>query len=281
MQYEQDTLRRLQLAELGILKDIDRVCREQGITYWLDSGSVLGARRHGGFIPWDDDIDVGMPRDDYERFLEVAPAALGERYRVSDPRTNEHQAALFAKVMLTGTRFATDETEEAGFDQGIFVDVFPYDAVCSDAAAAKRQRRSCMLWQSLSYLYHSGHIVVPHGGALGAVERTACRVAHALTKVFLPPDRIASKFDQAAQVAHGDTGTTTLMAPSYAAYDPYPRTMLLPVQPIAFEGCEFFAPADVEGYLRKQYGETWNQLPPEDQRRNHAPKVLAFENGNG
>ena len=78
MQYEQNMLRRLQIAELGILEAIDRVCRENGIMYFIDSGTVLGARRHGGFIPWDDDIDLGMPRDDFERFLEVAPEALGE-----------------------------------------------------------------------------------------------------------------------------------------------------------------------------------------------------------
>ena len=80
MQYEQATLRRLQMMELEILEAIDSVCREHGITYFLDSGTVLGARRHGGFIPWDDDIDLGMPREDYERFLEVAPVALGEGF---------------------------------------------------------------------------------------------------------------------------------------------------------------------------------------------------------
>lgn len=276
MQYEQDTLRRLQLAELGILKDIDRVCNELSITYWLDSGSVLGAVRHGGFIPWDDDIDLGMPRDDYERFLKLAPAALGERYRVTSPATCPQQAALFAKVMLAGTRFATDETEEAGFEQGIFVDVFPYDAVCAAPAAAKRQRRACMLWQSVSYLYHSGHIVVPHGGVLGAAEHAACRVAHALVKALFSPARIARGFDAAAKAAHDDAAANTLMASSYATFEPYPRAMLLPVRPIAFEGCEFPVPADTEGYLRQQYGETWRDLPPESQRRNHAPKALEF-----
>ena len=69
MQYEQDELRRLQLVELDILRDIDKVCREHGIRYFLDSGTLLGAVRHGGFIPWDDDVDLGMPRHDYERFL--------------------------------------------------------------------------------------------------------------------------------------------------------------------------------------------------------------------
>lgn len=274
MQYEQDMLRHLQLAELEILKDIDRVCREYDIAYWLDSGTVLGARRHGGFIPWDDDIDLGMPRDDYERFLDVASAALGNRFRVTCSRSNPRQAALFAKVMLKGTRFVTDETEEAGFDQGVFVDIFPYDAVCAGPAAAKRQRKRCMMWQSLSYLYHSKHIAVPHKGALGAAEKAACRIAHYVVRAVLSPERINRGFDKVAMIAKGDPKSEMLMASSYAAIEPYPKGMLLPPSTIGFEGKEFFAPADVEGYLLTQYGRTWNQLPPEDQRRNHAPKEL-------
>lgn len=274
MQYEPSVLRRLQMVELEILTAIDHVCREYGISYFLDSGTVLGARRHGGFIPWDDDIDLGMPRDDYERFLEVAPAALGNRFRVTCSRSNPHQAALFAKVMLKGTRFVTDETEEAGFDQGIFVDIFPYDAVCSESKAAKRQRKSCIMWQSLSYLYHSKHIVVPHKGALGTAEKIACRIAHYAVRAVLSPERINRGFDKAAMSAKDDPKSGALMASSYAAIEPYPKSMLLPPRTMIFEGKEFFVPADVEGYLRIQYGRTWSQLPPEDQRRNHAPKEL-------
>ena len=276
MQYDQGMLRQLQLAELEILKDIDQVCREYDIAYWLDSGTVLGARRHGGFIPWDDDIDLGMPRDDYERFLDVAPAALGDRFRVTCSRTNPHQAALFAKVMLVGTRFVTEETEEAGFDQGVFVDIFPYDAVCAESNAAKRQRKSCIMWQSLSYLYHSKHIVVPHKGVLGTAEKIACRIAHYVVRAVLSPKRINRGFDEAAMLAKDDPKSDMLMASSYAAIEPYPKSMLMPPSVIEFEGKKFFAPADVEGYLRTQYGRTWNQLPPEDQRRNHAPKELCF-----
>ena len=274
MRYEQNTLRHLQLAELGILRAIDRVCREYDIIYFLDSGTVLGARRHGGFIPWDDDIDLGMPRDDFERFLEIAPKALGERFCVTCSRTNPHQAALFGKVMLAGTRFVTDETEEAGFEQGVFVDIFPYDAVCSEPDAAKRQRKRCMMWQSLSYLYHSKHIVVPHQGVLGAVEKLACYLAHYMVRATLSPERINRGFDKAAMAAKDDRKSDMLMVSSYAATEPFPKSMLLPPGTIRFEGIDFFAPADVEGYLRAQYGETWNQLPPEDQRRNHAPKEL-------
>lgn len=278
MQYELSTLRRLQLTELEILKDIDRVCRAYDITYFLDSGTLLGAVRHGGFIPWDDDIDLGMPRDDYERFLVIAPEALGDRYRVTTPRIDAHQAAQFAKVMLADTRFVTEETEEAGFAQGIFVDVFPYDAVCSNAKAAKRQRRGCVLWQSVSYLYHSKHIVVPHGGGnvIRAIEHAACCIAHGLAKLFFSPDYISRKFDAAACMAHEDEHAETVMVSSYAAVDPYPRSVMLPVGEVSFEGYSFPAPADPEKYLLMLYGPTWNELPPENQRRNHAPKELDF-----
>ncbi len=276
MQYNQDMLRRLQLTELEILKDIDRVCRAHGIAYWLDSGTALGAMRHGGFIPWDDDIDVGMPRGDYERFLEVAPEALGACYCLATPRTNSRQAALFAKVMLKGTRFATAETQEAGFDQGIFVDVFPYDSVCPNPRDAERQRRRCVMWQSISYLYHSKHIVVPHGGVLGALERIACRMAHIAARALFTPERIAHNFDLAATMADNDKAANEMMAPSYAAIGSYARCVLVPSVEMNFEGCSFFVPADIKGYLRTQYGETWSQLPPEEQRRNHAPKVLEF-----
>lgn len=143
MQYEQDVLRKLQLAELSILRDIDSVCRSEGIPYFLECGTLLGAVRHGGFIPWDDDIDVGMLRPDYERFLKVAPKALGERYAVCEPRANSRCAGMFAKVWKRGTKFFTAETMEAGIDQGIFVDVFPYDILHADESVATRQIRRC------------------------------------------------------------------------------------------------------------------------------------------
>lgn len=275
MQYEQETLRRLQLVELGILKDIDQVCRANRITYFLDSGTALGAVRHGGFIPWDDDIDIGMPRDDYERFLEVAPTVLGEKYEVSDPRDNPHQAALFAKVMLKGTRFATEETMEAGFDQGVFVDVFPYDVLSANPVIEKKQRRACFFWQSVSYLRASSRIVVPHGGFLGKVERGVCGMAHVAAGLF-SRERICDSFERAALLGRGAQAGDSLLALSCARVESFPRDMMLPPRFVKFEGDEFPVPARVEAYLERLYGETWDQLPSEDRRRNHAPKELVF-----
>ena len=78
--YPEGALERLQKEELKILEVIDSICRKHGLTYFIDAGTTLGAVRHGGFIPWDDDADVGMPYEDYKKFCEIAPHELPEGY---------------------------------------------------------------------------------------------------------------------------------------------------------------------------------------------------------
>lgn len=275
MQYQQETLRRLQLVELEVLLAIDAVCKEYGITYFLAAGTALGAKRHGGFIPWDDDIDIGMLRKDYDRFLEVAPAALGDGFTVADPESDDRLAGLFVKVWKNRTKFFTDETLDAGIDQGVFVDIFPYDRVASDASVRKAQLRSCLKWQHLSYLYHSKAINVPHKGGVGAVEKGACCIAHALLKTLLSPAKIRDKFLASALSAQKDDSSRDLACMNYNPQQRiFAEEVLVPPKALEFEGYEFPAPADIERYLCTLYGDAWSQLPPEEQRRNHAPKVL-------
>lgn len=277
MQYESDTLRRLQLIELRILKEIDRVCRENGISYFLDSGSVLGAVRHGGFIPWDDDIDIGMTRKDYNRFLAVAKdGAFSDDYVVCDPAVDSRLAGMFAKVWRADTKFYTDETTEAGIHQGIFVDIFPYDVVCGDEKAARKQLRCCRIWQSLSYLYHARTIVVPHKGVIGCIEKILCRASHGVVSSFFSTRKIRASFERHAQAACGEEPCDTYANMTYTACGPFPRDILLPPKPLVFEGYEFPGPADPTAYLEIMYGNTWHILPPVGQRRNHAPVELDF-----
>ena len=273
VQYENETLQRLQLVELEVLLAIDEVCREYGITYFLSSGTALGAKRHGGFIPWDDDIDIGMPRADYDRFLEVAPKALGENYTVANPESDDRLAGLFAKVWKNGTKFFTEETLDAGIEQGIFVDVFPYDCLSFKESMRNKQLRTCMLWQRISYLYYSGAINVPHRGALGALEKMACRIVHVFVRAVANPKVIRNKFFTMAKRCNGVGASGDMACMSYTQFV-FPRDVLLPPRPLSFSGHLLPVPAKIEEYLTIQYGETWNELPPENQRRNHAPKVL-------
>lgn len=276
MQFD-DALKRLQETELEILKVLADFCVEHEIRWFIDSGTVLGAMRHGGFIPWDDDIDVGMLRADYERFLTVAAQSFPEGYSVHTAENTHGFAGMFAKVYKDGTLFETDETREAGLLQGIFVDIFPYDALSSVEAEQQKQRSGARLWQGISYLYHSGTIVVPHKGALGAIERAACAVAHPIVHALFSPMRIVAKFN--AVVAKTGEHASNMMLPfAWPNIQGIPLDVLVPTSELQFEDASFPAPGNAERYLELMYGD-WRTLPAPEDRRTHLPKVLDFGDG--
>ena len=123
-----ERLRELQLFELEILKKIDEIAKQENITYYLGEGSLLGAMRHHGFIPWDDDLDILMPREDYNRFLAVAPNLLGEKLVLLNRSIQNSYYLPFSKVVsLDKKGFINRKGKHAEAHQGPFVDIFPLD----------------------------------------------------------------------------------------------------------------------------------------------------------
>lgn len=118
--YDPETLKSVQKAEAGILKDFDRVCEKYGIHYFLDGGTLLGAVRHQGFIPWDDDLDVGMTRENYERFKQIMPQELGADYVLTTPATHEGYCSAVIKLMKKGTKFVPQFSVEMKCWLGIY-----------------------------------------------------------------------------------------------------------------------------------------------------------------
>lgn len=119
------TLRKAQLTQLEILRKFRDVCNVHGIRYILGDGTLLGAIRHNGFIPWDDDIDVNMPREDYERFLNYANE-LGEDFYLQTWKSDKEFALPFAKVRMKGTVYQ-EESSPGLRNNGIYIDIFPCD----------------------------------------------------------------------------------------------------------------------------------------------------------
>lgn len=125
-------IEKLHKCLLKILDEIDRLCRKYDIPYFLDSGTALGAIRHKGFIPWDDDADVGLLRKDYERFIEVAKTDLSPEFFLQTADIESEYPNFNAKIRLNGTHFPEQFNEKRNIHKGISVDIFPFDYVKND-----------------------------------------------------------------------------------------------------------------------------------------------------
>ena len=123
------SIKDVQIVCLEILKEIDRICKQNGILYWMEGGSMLGAVRHHGFIPWDDDLDIAMFRDDYNRFLEIASKELKENYFLQTHQTDPEYPLFYAKVRKNNTFIDERSYQDLNIHKGIFVDIFPVDGL--------------------------------------------------------------------------------------------------------------------------------------------------------
>ena len=123
---EREVLLKVQPILLDMVKEISRVCEENGIRYFLYRGTFLGAVRHRGFIPWDDDMDVAMPRKDYEKFCRIAPEKLGNQYCFQNWHTDDAYAHPFGKVRKRGTVYVEAKCHRLP-ENGFYVDIYPLD----------------------------------------------------------------------------------------------------------------------------------------------------------
>ena len=272
-----EVLNALHRVELDALLAIDAFCSEHDVTWWLDSGSALGAARHCGFIPWDDDVDIAMPRADYDRFCKLVSEGHLPGYSLHNTDNTPEFAPLFSKVCVDGTRFETAETRAAGYQQGIFIDVFPYDALCKDRAKSSLQFKYASMAQKRSYLYHSSKINVPHAGLLGFLERTGCVLLHWVERARVKDPSVYQKLYESMRPSAGEA-SEELCPFSWIRQVSFPVSVLVPTTRIKFEGHLLPVPADYDRYLTLTYGD-WHKVPPADQRHTHLPLLIQFPDG--
>ena len=275
--YLEGVLERLQATELEMLLVIDQICRDNDIPYFIDSGTCLGAIRHGGFIPWDDDIDIAMGLDDYRRFLQVAPRALPAGLSLHTADNTRNFPTLWAKVYKDGTRFLTTSEREADMDHEIFVDIFPYVNVDERPEVSARQHRRLALLQDLSYLNVLEHPMVYQRSRFTKLAVAACVAAHHTFARPFPPTRVLRMAQKAMEVERPGTEWRPAFAFSSLKTN-VPGESLFPVKPIMFAGHEVLGPADPDLYLRTLYGD-YMELPPVEKRHAHTPEVLDFGDG--
>ena len=124
---KKDYVDKLRKAQIEILDEIVRICKKNNIKYFLNYGTLIGAIRHQGYIPWDDDIDIGMTRIDYDKFTIMASKELSDRFELCNYKNEANHLQNFMKIRLKNTMMVEAYNEDKIKDQGIWVDIFPYD----------------------------------------------------------------------------------------------------------------------------------------------------------
>ena len=255
------SLRALQMVELGILLDVQAVCAELGLRFFLAEGTLLGAIRHSGFIPWDDDVDLFMLRDDYDLFLHQAPRLLGDRYRLQHSSTVPNYWSPVMKVRLVDgqQRFQQASIAHLTRDNGPLLDIFPLDNVA--------HARGILLHLQSAYIRLLRGLLVQKllTRPANSLLRRAMRVAARL----LPGHLLHSQLDW-AHTLQGPQRRPYLA--SLATYHPVARQVysadaFAESVVATFEGHPFPIPGDYDQVLTTTYGE-YRQLPPPEER-NH------------
>ena len=259
---EHNDLRKVQLAQLDLLKEVDRICKKNAISYFLTGGSALGAVRHSGFIPWDDDLDIGMLRAEYERFRVACSSELDNDYEYQDWDCDEGYGLCFAKLRIKGTHFVEKQTVDSSADNGIFIDIFPYDKVSQSISIEKRDCRKLYLWK---------RVILAKKGYLPVEDSIYRKLTYILLKRFYPAnvDKVKKRIlGLALNNQRADTNYVVTYGGAYGYWkERIKEEWVSSTVNMKFEDTVVPVAKGVKYYLTQIYG-NYMELPPIDKREN-------------
>lgn len=259
---EQDDLSAIKAIELEIFDEFLRIANKHNLTYFLTAGTCLGAVRHSGFIPWDDDIDVGMPRSEYERFEQIAKEELDDRYVYQTMDSEPGCGFIFGKIRAKDTILSEYYSYFLPMSQGVWLDIFPFDEMPDDDHIQKARYRKISFLQNL-YIVKCGYGMPKGRGRLFPILYYGAKF---VTK-FIPRDKLISSLKK-AMTQYQDQPTKYLynFGTAYApGKELIPQNVLFECGEADFEGRLCKVPHDTDVFLTHLYGD-YMTLPPEEKR---------------
>ncbi len=264
-----DEFRRMQLLQLDMLVEFDRVCRENNINYVILAGTQLGAVRHKGYIPWDDDADIGMLREDFERFKTLSFKMNPSICYFQDHTTDPYYRWGYGKLRRTGTTFIRAGQEHIKCKTGVFVDVFPLDDVPKSTLGQMIQDFNCFCLRKITW------------SEVGRVSsKGAAKVWWTLLSK-IPINWVYKRLSYYTKKSRNDSDkyVRILMYTSFGKlyrksvldlrYG-FPKKWITDRAEYEFEGHMLYGSKDYDAFLSYLYGD-YMQLPPENKREPHAP----------
>lgn len=270
--YNQETLRSLQAAELHILKELDRICKQMSIDFFLYGGTLIGAIKFNGFVPWDDDIDVAMKRSDYEQFIKAAPGLLSGQYVLQTPYSDRKSPYPYTKLRRKGTSCVEYGVHKLKIEQGIYIDIYPVDHLPDDDAVFQKKHQRFQKAARLFSYRQCPYLTRKESGLRGAAKKISKYAASWCLKC-VPARYFINKMDK---IATEYNSTPTSRYGNY--YHSTPVNVFSSIEPFVkgtFAGIDVNLPHDWDGFLRKRYG-SYESLPPEEKRIGHKPYLLNF-----
>lgn len=250
------TLKDAQKIMLEILIEVDRICMKNNIEYWLADGTLLGAVRHRGFIPWDDDIDICMLKEEYNKFLEIAPKELKEKFFLQTSKYDKNYNFLYPKIRDRNSIFIEKyDSNQEKFHQGLNLDIFVMDRYFI---------RSKILYR---FLYFFKNIKIENNRINNYYFFKKIIVSF---KLNICAEKIL-KFFSTNKKQNSRLGYRYYWKQLYKYND------IFPLKEIEFEGYKFSCPNNTDAYLKELYGDTYMELPPEKDRVWHAKEIRLNE----
>lgn len=258
--------KKLQELLLMIAMEIKRICEKHNIPYFIDGGTQLGAVRHKGFIPWDDDLDIAMKRSDYEKFLKVCSYELDRNiFFIQNEWTEENYAFSFTKIQLLGTELLEDFSKNVSINHSIFVDIFPYDNLPNSKIKKKlfllkNHIIKNLLWTKCGYGTEKHRL------------QTRYKIFKLLSGLFTV-EYLKKKRNKL--ITKYNSQTTELCFTS-----DYPKTMILnkwfqSSKLYSFENQQLSGFLEADELLTTLYGD-YMKLPPQNERRKHSQYEVKF-----
>lgn len=267
IQLDDNKLRQLQKIEIEMLLEIDRICRKHKINYTIIGGTLLGAVRHGGFIPWDDDADVAMLRPEYERFCKVCEEELDNtRFYFQDMDNTPGYRWGYGKFRRKDSLFLRENQEHMPYEQGVFIDIFPQDATPDNAVLRRLHDFSCFCVRKLLW------------SEVGKKAEHNCFKRICFIMLSKIPFKLVQIMYRGLIIRNQKTELVrTLTFPAPKRKYGYKRVWLTETDDIKFEQYTLRGVKDYDGWLRWEFGK-YMDIPPEHKRKTHPITAIILPN---
>lgn len=264
-------LRKVQLLQLEMAKEVKRICEKYRINYFLDAGSMLGAVRHGGFIPWDDDLDIGFLREEYERFICLAPQELSEKYYIQNSTLDDNYGLVFSKIRLKGTKFVENISQKNNASKEIYIDLFPYDNRSGDEVLAKKEAGQFRILTHLLLIKCNVYVWKGQG-----IKKWVKFLPLYIFALFCSKKWLRMRIEQLTGRHRNEKCEKVFVHDGTAAhYWYFSKKLLEELMDIEFEGEKFKIPQNYDEFLTTAYG-NYMKLPPKEKRKTHNIIELDF-----